>query len=751
MRRTLLAAALLALACGTNVANAPQGEFTAPGGLAATGAGDRDLLFIANSGRDGLRALQLCTGALLPDGGVNPADTCPSNQNGQFIPAPIRVFPATIETGDRPLRVAGVRLSAPDGGAAGVALAAGGDSTVAVVDARSLVEAQKDTAVVPRPIQHLDVGSRAIDVVAANPTDDRDLEVAPDAGVNVPAFVATESELIVLDVGLDSAGAAQLPAIRGRCTLAPVLPTKIAVAPGDPGVVYVADGAGDGVVAIAASSVTSGACTMDRISAGGRSVRSVSASPKWYEPVTDVNGNVTTMDHPAGEMLLLVVDPVATAQAGQELDPGGLLIAQTGINGTPKGIVPIPPFLFSDTASERMEPLALPNSGPPAIPATSGLLREVTFLRAVKPRQTAPVAPDLKVCTAPPCTPLYVGQPATAPSHLFSLLAAVSSTDGASYFVDVLNRRFVNLNLYAATDDAAILPIIAQAPAFSPAVSTPPVLALDPLSLEPGVTHTTVWRALWHSPIPGLDRRGGVLSPTGTGTLRFTTPEVDFSVWQNDPAIRLAAGDVVSFNAFYLGADGSAACQAVVAEPAFRFELPIVSIAAGALELAELADTPDLRGFHPDGCSSVGAVAEVRTAGAQPWLVFEGNTVQGRVQPDGTFVARQRRFDYPRSAYAGGSTPQAGAANDIALRFAITGPSPTTPRSGFTWSMSSGQSYIGFSDSIAVGGFATAIYAYSSPRTQSLVFTSVTGSNEVLQADPSLLTSNISLGILAYR
>ena len=127
IRRPLLLAALFAAACGTNPANVPVGEFVAPAGLAATGAGDRDVLFIANSGKDGLRALQFCNKAL-PDGGVDPTDTCPPNENGQFVPAPIRVFPATVETGDRPIRVAGVRLSRSDGSSAGVGLAVGGDS-----------------------------------------------------------------------------------------------------------------------------------------------------------------------------------------------------------------------------------------------------------------------------------------------------------------------------------------------------------------------------------------------------------------------------------------------------------------------------------------------------------------------------------------------------------------------------------------------------------------------------------------------
>jgi hypothetical protein len=130
--------------------------------------------------------------------------------------------------------------------------------------------------------------------------------------------------------------------------------------------------------------------------------------------------------------------------------------------------------------------------------------------------------------------------------------------------------------------------------------------------------------------------------------------------------------------------------------------------------------------------------------------VFQAATAVGRVEPDGTFIARQQRFDYPKTTYSPGPPPEASKLNDIAFKFTITGPQPTG-KAGFTWGMRSGQAFIHYSDGIAVAGLATAIYAYSSPRAQSLVFTSITGSNEVLQADPSLLASNLTTGIKAYR
>ena len=96
LKRLLAAAAVAALAaCSNTTTPVATGEFAAPSGLAVTSGGDRDLLFIANEGHDNLRALQLCTsdGGTFADGGK---DTCPPQENLQFVPAPIRVFPAVV-------------------------------------------------------------------------------------------------------------------------------------------------------------------------------------------------------------------------------------------------------------------------------------------------------------------------------------------------------------------------------------------------------------------------------------------------------------------------------------------------------------------------------------------------------------------------------------------------------------------------------------------------------------------------------
>src|SRR3989442_14246902 len=118
---------------------------------------------------------------------MDPANPCPSGEDRQFVPAPIRVFPASIETGHRPMAIAGVGRSRADGGAAGVALVTGsqtppdagsGGSSLAIVDARSLIETQSSGGV-PRPVQYLDLSGTAADggtlespgvaVVPANP------------------------------------------------------------------------------------------------------------------------------------------------------------------------------------------------------------------------------------------------------------------------------------------------------------------------------------------------------------------------------------------------------------------------------------------------------------------------------------------------------------------------------------------------------------------------------------------------------
>ncbi|HET7788658.1 MAG TPA: hypothetical protein VFL36_21970 [Myxococcales bacterium] len=752
MRRALLCAALAAAACSSNPINTATGEFTSPTGIGATSAGDRDLLFIANSGQDSLRALQICNHPLLTDGGVDPADPCPANQHLQFVPAPIRVFPANVETGNRPLHVAGARLTRTDGIPAGVALSVGVDSTVAIVDAYALVQRAADGGVPlqadggPAPsVTQLDVQAQAVDVAAANPLDSRLIETAAAAGSTVTAYVVTLApELIWLDVGLD---AANLPDVKvhARCTLeAGTVPARIAVPAGTDTDVYIADiGAAGGVVHVSKAGIAGGACVSNRIAAGGRRVRSVAASPTWFQPPLSGNDADPDIVHPPGEILMMVLEPLACSgtgpdcsatTAGIDLDPGGVLFART----TDGSILPVPPFdVLATGAPETMQPLGVPGPGIPL---------DAAFLRAVPPNPTTLlVSPDLAPCTRAPCTPLTVAITSGTPTRNFQLLAAMGASDGTTYLIDVANRRYVSSNFFALnTNPSGLDPTIDVLPVLSPAqITDVPTLGIDPSSLQAGVTRRGRWRVIWHSPVPGLDRRAGTVTPNPDGTMLFKTPPGGLSRWTQDPAIKLGPGDLVSFAA-YVQSDPSPACKDLISRESLgplRFELTILSVADDSLLLA--AADPSV-GFTPAGCPAFGAVAEIRTGGAQPWLVFEGSTVRGRPLPDGTFTAHSRRFDYPLNY-----TASPLAASDVAFRFTVTG-APATPVGGFTFSVSDNNTIVQYHDNLITSGLASAVYAYSSPRVQTFIFSSITGANELMQANPLLISTSIQ-GVLVYR
>ena len=767
MKRLLLLGLALA-ACNSTPTPVAIGEFAAPGGLAVTSGGDRDLLFIANEGKDSLRALQLCLSPL--DGGTNDGgaavDTCPQAQNLQFIPAPIRVFPASIETGDRPRRLAGVRLSRPDGSPTGVMLAVGADDQLRVVDARNLVEAANHTvldggAVAPAPVLALQLDSPAVDVVAENALDAAGLEVSAAPGKTATAFVATvaqgttKAELLMLQVSVDAQGAAMAPVITGKCTLDPVSPRKLAVVPGGGDRVYIADGArdGDGVVSVTKASIPlptalPAACTVVRIRAGGRATRSLSVSPAWVEAdagTTDAGSDggtdagtivaTTPVPHPAGELVIMVLDPRPGSMPGIDLDPGGILIARTA----DRAIVPAPPAsVFDQTAGlQPMEPIATP-----------GLPREVTFLRS---NPTDPACPNAS------CTPVYVGTSLTTPTPRFNLLATATSTDGGSYFIDVLKRRFVTTGYSqgAAPQAPTSIPPVPVNPSSSDPV--PPSFSfLAPTASHPnpgwftaGVTRTASWRVIWHSPFPGLEDRSGALSASGTGTLILKFTALSLARWVSDPALQLGTGDTVSFSGYQVPAGAPQTCSDLIAgESQSRFELSVVSMpAADTLELA-----PPLPGavrpFNISACpSGLQVVAVVRAAGARPWLVFEGASVRGRAKAGEPFVATGRRFDYPLDS----TSPAPLLTDDVAVAFQLSGHDPITLGTAWSFSVSSGLTPLLFRDLAVSQGFATSILGYSSSRYPQLVFSAVTGANEVLQADTTVLYSDPLYGVVSYK
>jgi hypothetical protein len=723
VKRALFLVGAALAACSSTPISSSFGNFAGPSGLAVAQAGDRDLLFITSTATDELRVLQMCTAPFLADGGVDPANTCPTKEDFQFLPGPLRLFPATVPAGDRPVRVAGTRLLRPDGSKSGVALVAGADSALAVVDARNLVEAMYHTAA-PRPPFFMPLDSPPIDVVAAaaiNPATNLDLSAPA-----VRAFVATRGatgqpgQLLVLDVRLDASGSAQMPTVQQRCALDNVLPRRLALVPGRDDVIYVADGAGDGAIQIAVAGIPAAAlplqsCGGARILAGGPT-RSLALNPQWYEP-----GQPT---HPAGEVAMMV------------RDDGGVVFSRTS-DGQ---IVPVPPFDFHGPGPQAMEPIVI------------GLgAREVTFLRSVRPNTADPNA-----CQNAPCTPLFVGDALTGKPQKFNLLAVIAATDGATYFVDVPGRRIVNVYYFA--NQPALQPILSAAAVLSPsstATTNPPSLtfgAADPTVaghqnqgwFNAGVTRASRWRIIWHAPIPGLEKRGGTITRTASGTLRFATQPADLNRWVQDTAIHLGPGDVLSFSAYFPPASG---CDDIASETPGRFELPIVKIAAdgSSLELATLPDTATTRGFHPT-CPKFGAVAEFRSVGDHPWTVVENITVMGRAKTGELFVAKEPRFDYPLD-YDPKLPPLIAA--DIALAFTLGGTEPTLAGSFWNFATTTGQAPVVVRDTNSPQGIATQVIQYSSPKITNLLFTTLTGSNTILQAAPDLLT--VKGGVLAYR
>jgi hypothetical protein len=107
-------------------------------------------------------------------------------------------------------------------------------------------------------------------------------------------------------------------------------------------------------------------------------------------------------------------------------------------------------------------------------------------------------------------------------------------------------------------------------------------------------------------------------------------------------------------------------------------------------------------------------------------------------------VATGQRFDYPLDA-----TSPVLASDNVEVAFQISGDNPVVLATTFSFSLSTGLVPISFRDSSLPQGLATAVLGYSSPRYPQLVFTSVTGGNAVVQADPSQL--NTISGVLSYK
>ena len=493
-----VAAALTVIAAASSCTNTPTpvggGDFLAPTGLAVTAAGDRDLLFIASAGGDELRALIMCTTPTLPDGGEDPANTCPSREDFQFVPGPIRVFPASLAVGDRPVRLAGARLTAPDGGTIGAVLVGGADSNLKVVDAANVIDAEKGTAPLKAPTSVDLINAPPVDVIAVNAYS----QTSPDVEIGslaVRAYALTEAgqgapaHLVAMRVTagptgpqVAKVGRCALPAeLNASGTLTNVVGTKLAIIPKG-GVVspdgglandarfdtllYVADGTPNGVAGKLGDGALEFDTTLaaqpalntgsDPLDAPGATLASVPpcvpsrrisaaaavANPDGGAPVTQPQALRSIALSP--RFFAVDVPDAGLADGGtgapgpsvrRDYPPGALMLGTTA-----DGKIA---FVRTDTGGlAPLPPLVFQPGVAAAFPMedlrVNGFAREVNFL---KPPSRCLGCPDP---TLPP-TLVQVGSTATAIRTLqLGLVAVVTSSDGFTYFLDGDKRRLLS-------------------------------------------------------------------------------------------------------------------------------------------------------------------------------------------------------------------------------------------------------------------------------------------------------------------
>jgi hypothetical protein len=491
----VVAVILAAGSCTSTPTPILSGDFLAPTGLAVTAAGDRDLLFIASAGGDELRALNICTTPTLPDGGQDPANTCPTREDFRFVPGPIRLFPASLAVGDRPVRLAGARLTAPDGGSIGAVLVGGADNVLKVIDAANVVDAQNGTAKLKAPA--------AIDLISAPPADviavNAYSQTAPDIEVGSPAVRAyaltetaqgTPAHLVALRITAGPTGP-QVAKV-GRCALPAdldasgtttnVVGTRLAIIPRS-GIVspdgglavdapfdtllYVADGPPNGVV----GKLGDGALEFDTTAAkqpalntGSDPLDAPGATLASVPPCTPNRriSATTAVANPDGGAALtqpqalrsIALSPrffaVDAADAGvadggaadagppppvrRDYAPGALMLGAT-VDGKIA-------FVRTDLGGLAPLPPLVLQPGVAASPMedlrVNGFAREVNFLK--------PPSRCLGGCdpTLPP-TLVQVGNPSTAlRSMQLGLVGVTTSSDGYTYFLDGDKRRLLS-------------------------------------------------------------------------------------------------------------------------------------------------------------------------------------------------------------------------------------------------------------------------------------------------------------------
>lgn len=755
-RLSCLATALAGLACGSNPSVIPAGDFSGPSALAIAPVADRDLLFVANQGSNELRAIMLCTAA------AGTATTCSDQDDQQFLPAPIRLFPGSIDAGQRPLRLAGARLTTADGTPHGVVLVAGVDQFVRVIDAASVFAASRDRTIAS-PILPVDVVDPPVDVVTADAQ-----------GPSITAIVATQpaagtpGALTVLAVTLGANG----PVVTKtqRCAL-DFLPTRLAVVPGDvgPTLVYVADGTpngtpggiGDGAVEVSVPAIPAiagagapPACPVTRrIPASdpadsprlARPLRSIALSPPFsFTPAEPDNSpqlsfgpgailmgvtledralcaNHGTLTCPAA--LNLPAGAVCADHGTRSCGRGRVVLISTNVGGQ-SALIPAPPTVLNATGAPPLAPLS-----PPA-PA-----REVAFMIS-----------GIRLFNTPTQTTLQ-----NPP-----LLGVVSAEDGGTYFLDVANRRYMN----DVRDTATALPFPTLT-SFTltpvPTSGTVPTLTLaapvqdDPAKqfagwVQTGVTRSARWSAVWHATIGGLESlTGSVSRVAGSPTVSLKLPGKSLAPWVNAPEIRLGApstctdpyplcvGDFVRI----LSYSPAVSCGGLGGVPS-TVDVPIASIDADNLGM-QLQAVP---GFDPaPECFAGGVLATVEvhagTTTAGQWTVLEGLDTLTRMPHNAQLVILGPRIDY---SFPLGPSQPPPPAEDVALSFTIAGGEPTFATTTFALTFSDAETVTGVRDN-SLGNpsiLAGQVLVYTSPRrTDPVFFTALTGSNSLAKGIPA--------------
>ncbi len=816
--RRLLSASLLACvlfgvqSCTAAGSGTTQSNFFAPAGLAVAPARDRDLLFIASTGGDDLRAISMCNTPSPADGGA-PVTTCTDAEDFHFLPGPIRVFAGSFPVGDRPVRLASVNLRDGSGAVVGGVLVAGVaalvDATGGVVDGGSadagtvvalpalklvdsvnLLDATKHTATMKVP-SDITLDAPPIDVVSLQLLTGQ----TPASGASQPAFVLTQANVAsgvpaeISALSLTPSASGPVATVVGRCAL-DILATRLALVPGRSDLLYVGDGSpnavaggiGDGALEIVTAKIpapTSGTlapCVINRrlpatdaATGKPRGLASLALSPAY----TTIDGR----SYPAGAQLLaastdgLVVflrtdlGTVAPIPPFTPLADGGTVIGvidgRTAYVTADGGVAPVLAdggldAPFAGVAVQPMEPLRV-----------NGLAREVSYLQTplTCPAGTAPNAP---------CEIIRVGSSINSfLSVNFALVGLVTSTDGSMVFIDGDDRRFISDTRDSNAAAIPTQPAVNTSYSFSPAQpngqAAPVVAFASTNSAEinlgwttAGVSRQSTWRAIWHAQVPGLERQGGKLTREGTTQLRFTMPGVDLTRWTNSALNdALDVGDVLAFEAYSLPDPAATLCPELVIEnenPLSR-EFTIAAIGPDYFILnpsKQGLSGNGAPGFNPpDSCLPAGATVEVRTGaglGNKPWLVIQGDLIHGRAAMNQQFIGAETRFDYPLQ-YVFDPTNLASLptfSDDIGVAFTITGQEPVTPQSTLTFGITSGQSPTRVSDTGSAGGFAGAVLTYTSLKLPgNLVFFSSTGSDSLLQIDPSLI--GVTNGVIAYR